>query len=357
MNSIDLTGWGLTARFAQEATLYDAPLVLGRVTEQHRQLYTVVTDAGFADTSVSGSFAYHAADGTAFPAVGDWVMLEPQTGASVIHHILTRQSLFVRKAAGMEHAAQIVAANIDLVFICMALNEDYNLRRLERYLSIAWDSGATPVVILTKADLCDDAAEKCRQASDAAPGVDVVVCAALVQDGYASVLPYVQPGKTIAFIGSSGVGKSTLINRLAGTEALATGDIRDDGKGRHTTTHRQLLQLPDDAVVIDTPGMRELGAMGADTAKAFADIEALGAQCKFQDCTHTVEPGCAVRAAVENGSLDAARLENYTKLLAEANYSGLSSRQIEEEKLQRMFGGKGEYKQAMRTIHQKKHRG
>ncbi len=357
MQKIDLQDWGLSSAVVRAAALEQAAsegLELARVTEQHRNLYRVVCEAGFFDATVAGRLA-HAADGAAsFPAVGDWVLVARDGGASVIHRVLPRGGVFLRKAAGRAQEAQVVAANIDMVFICMALNEDYNLRRLERYLAIAWDSGATPLVILTKADLCDDVAERANEASGVAPGVDILVCSSLQEDGCAQVQPYLVRGRTVAFIGSSGVGKSTLINRLAGEERFTTGGIREGGKGRHTTTHRQLIALASGAALIDTPGMRELGAVSVDTERSFADIEELALNCKFHDCSHQFEPGCAVRAAVEVGALAAARLENYRKLKTEAAYSGLSSRQIEDEKINRMFGGKKEMKQFMRKAGKKK---
>lgn len=214
---------------------------------------------------------------------------------AVIHQVLPRKSVFMRKAAGSDRKEQLVATNIDIVFLCMALNQDFNVRRLERYLSIAWDSGAKPVVVLTKSDIYEDIEE---------------------------ILPYLSAGTTAAFLGSSGVGKSTLANRLLREERLATGDIRNDDKGRHTTTHRELLFLPDGGMVIDTPGMRELGMWDAKSGidRTFSDIEELALQCRFRDCTHTAEPGCAVQKALKNGTLSKERMQSYQKLKTENDY-------------------------------------
>ena len=219
----------------------------------------------------------------------------------------------------MEH---VVAANIDTIFLCMALNRDFNIRRLERYLSIAWDSGAVPVIILTKIDLCDDLQAKRFEIENVAVGVPVMETSGLIGDGLQQIKSYLQKTKTVAFIGSSGVGKSTLINRLLGEECLKTNTLRKDDKGRHTTTHRELFLIPDSGMVIDTPGMRELGMWKAEEGieHTFSDIEKLAEKCHFHNCTHTSEPGCAVRAAMEDGIIDEERLKSYKKLKAENSY-------------------------------------
>ncbi len=236
----------------------------------------------------------------------------------------------------------MVAANIDTVFICMSLNNDYNLRRLERYLSIAWESRATPVIVLTKSDLCSDLDQKLPEIETVALGVDVLVTSSMSKDGYDNIRQYLQPGKTVAFIGSSGVGKSTLINKLLGNEVLATQEIKADDKGRHTTTHRQLLVLPGGGVVIDTPGMRELQIAGADLSSSFADIEELAAHCRFNDCRHESEPQCAVRKAIAEGTLSSQRLESYKKLQKELTFaerkSTMSLQQAQKQKIIDMMG-------------------
>lgn len=356
MDYINLKKYGFSDSFAQEAALYPG-LFAARVSEQHRELYQVIGEQGELAASVSGKLAYTADGVLNFPAVGDWVMIDrmdESAGKAVIHHILQRKSVFTRKAAGAANAVQVVAANIDVVFICMSLNADFNLRRVERYLSIAWDSRAKPVVVLTKADLCHDLPRRLGEISTVSLGAEVIVCSCLEETGCQSLASYITPGRTIAFIGSSGVGKSTLINRLMGREVLATKEIRpDDDRGRHATTHRQLLLLPNGGIAIDTPGMRELQLYSGNLAKSFEDIEELAKNCKYPDCTHLKEPGCAVRRAIETGDLSEKRLANYLKLQKEIGYEGLNFRQLELEKINRMFGSKGEMKQLMRQVKKK----
>lgn len=351
-----LTRYGANRHVFEQAALYPG-LSLGRVVLQYKGLYGIVTEqsesTGGLLAEVSGKFRHEAACLSDYPAVGDFVMAGHaggDAGNAVIHHVLGRSGVFERPAVGVRNQMQVVAANIDIAFICMALNNDYNPSRLERYLAVAWNGRVMPVVVLTKSDLCDDLPAVMDEIASIAVGVGVITTSNREPGSRDKLLPYLKTGVTASFIGSSGVGKSTLINLLAGEALLATSEIRQDGRGRHTTTRRELLLLPQGGIVVDTPGMRELGADFADTSAAFADIETLAECCRFNDCTHTGEPGCAVRRALESGALDERRLSNYRKLRREAKYSGLSSRQIETEKLNSMFKDAGGMKKAREHI-------
>lgn len=355
MSKYDMSKLGFSQRFITESALY-TDLYVGRVMSQHKDLYKIATEHGELTATISGKFRFGSKTLSDYPAVGDFVMLDRNdatSGNAIIHHVLTRKSAFIRKAAGTSNNEQVVAANIDTVFICMSLNNDFNLRRLERYLGVAWDSQAIPVIVLTKADLCDNLPQKLSELDAVACGVDVLVTSSMSQDGFLSITNYISSGNTIAFIGSSGVGKSTLINRLLNENALATQAIRNDDKGRHTTTRRELIVLPSGGVVIDTPGMRELGVESADLSKTFADIDELATACKFHDCTHTSEPNCEVQKAINDGLLSNERLANYIKLKKEAKYEGLNSKQIEAEKIATMFAEVGGIKNARKLIKEK----
>lgn len=298
----------------------------GRVTVQQRGLYRLATEAGELSAEVSGRFAHEAGE-AGYPVTGDWVACatRPQEGAATIHALLPRQSLFVRKAAGPgQPTAQAVAANVDLAFLVMSLNADLNPRRLERYLAVAWESGARPVVVLTKADACDDVWSAVAKVEAVAIGAEVQSVSALSGEGLESLSARLAPGETAVLLGSSGVGKSTLVNALAGRELMETAAIREhDARGRHTTTHRELVLLPSGALLLDTPGMRELGLWDAESGleATFGDlerqIEALAAECRYRNCGHRGEPGCAVRLAVAEGRLDEGRWKAWVKLQRE----------------------------------------
>ncbi|WP_394297980.1 ribosome small subunit-dependent GTPase A [Gordoniibacillus kamchatkensis] len=297
----------------------------GRVALEHKHLYTVYTEHGELLAEVAGKLRYEAAGRAEYPAVGDWVALSvrPEEGRATIRGILPRFSKFSRKVAGSVTEEQIVATNMNTVFIVTSLNQDFNVRRVERYLVLAWESGANPVVLLSKADLSDRIEEAVSAVESVAVGVPIHVISSLENKGLDALAPYVGEGQTVALLGSSGVGKSTLINRLAGADVQATGDIRlDDGRGKHTTTHRELIALPGGGLLIDTPGMRELQLWDADDGlgASFQDVEQFAAQCRFPDCRHDREPGCAVRTALSDGSLDRARYQSYVKLQKELAY-------------------------------------
>jgi ribosome biogenesis GTPase len=314
----------------------DAPgLVPGRVLAEERGLYQVASADGEHAASPSGRLRHDAEldPSAAWPAVGDWVALEAlAVGAGgdgahrLVQRVLPRRTAVVRRAPGdRKQLAQVLAANVDVVFVVTSANAEFNVRRLERYMTVAWESGATPVVLLTKVDLVDDV-ERLRIAAEmAAPGVEVVAVSSVTGEGLDLVRAHLGPGRTVVFTGSSGVGKSSVVNALAGAPLLDTGGIReDDARGRHTTTRRQLVRLAD-GLLIDTPGLRELGVLdGEGLANAFEDVEGLAAACRFTDCGHRSEPGCAIRAAIADGSLAADRFAAYQKLEREAQRAVLA---------------------------------
>ena len=297
-------------------------LAPARVARQDRQRYLVFGEVGELVAEVSGKMREAAHTRVDFPAVGDWVAMaaRPGEGAATIHAVLPRKSHFSRKVAGVTTEEQVVAANVDTVFLVSGLDHDFNLRRIERYVTLAWNSGATPVIVLNKADLCDDLDGRLVATEAVAMGIDILTVSAREDEGVDALRAYLGQGQTVAFLGSSGVGKSTLVNRLLGEDRMQTADVReDDSRGRHTTTFRELILVPGGGVMIDTPGMRELQLWADEESlhAAFADVEDLAAGCRFRDCAHDTEPGCAVREAVETGELDAGRFHSYLKLQRE----------------------------------------
>ncbi len=320
----DLTAWGWDPRWTDTFARVAPPgTIPGRVTTEHRGGYGLVTDNGEVTATVSGRFRHEALTVEDFPAVGDWVAVEIADGgqAGVVHTVLPRLTRFLRPQRGDIAQAQVLAANVDVVLLVTGLDHDFNLRRLERYLALSWSSGAEPVIVLNKSDLVDDLGERMADVAAIAPGVPIRAVSARNGTGFDALSPLLEAGKTVALIGSSGVGKSTIVNHLLGFERQATGAVRDDDqRGRHTTTSRELVTTPSGAVLLDSPGMRSVGMWEIDEglADAFADVEALAQNCRFSDCSHGSEPGCAVQAAIRDGSLPQQRLDSQQKLARES---------------------------------------
>jgi ribosome biogenesis GTPase len=337
-----LEAYGWDTEFAERfAPFGDQGYRPARVVVEYQHIYRIVTEEGELLATVAGRLRHRAAGRVDYPAVGDWVAyrLTPGSERATIHGVVERKSRFVRKVAGSVVAEQVVAANVDVVLLVMALDADFNPRRLERYLLLAHESGARPAIVLSKADLCDDVDQLAERVAVArsvgGPDVPIHVVSAPRDQGYEGLLVYLEPGRTVALLGSSGVGKSTIVNRLAGQELQRTREVRAvDGRGRHTTTHRQLILLADGGLLMDTPGMRELQLWDVDEGldATFGDVEELGTGCRFADCEHDREPGCAVRAAVADGRLATERLASYHKLQQELR--ALSARQ---DRLHRLF--------------------
>lgn len=357
-----LPSLGWDARWAEElARLGDAALRPGRVIFASHGLYRV-SDGAEAPAVLAGSFgrAGQAEAAGEAPVAGDWVAFSPPEGDGprVIRALLPRRSALARKSpVGRKSPdtparAQTLAANVDTVFIVNALDADFSPRRIERFLALAWDGGALPVVVLNKTDLCPDLSLALAQAGGAAPGAEVVPVCGASGTGVEELRRFLAPGRTVAFLGSSGVGKSTLVNRLLGREAQATGEVREeDGKGRHVTTAREIILLPEGGLLLDTPGLREVGlyaeeGSGGGLDAVFPEIAELAAGCRFRDCTHSGEPGCAVEAGVGEGKVTADRLESWRRLTKESEFQlsrasgqGRAERKKREKALSRTIKG------------------
>lgn len=323
--NLDFLGWN--DFFAKHFAPYGAHgYIPARVISEHKHLYRLQTDTHDLMAQIAGKLRYTSTGFQDFPAVGDWVAIaaRPKEGTATIHALLPRKSKFSRKAAGKAMDEQVVAANMDTVFLVNALNHDFNPRRLERYLTIAWESGADPVIILSKADLCTDLSDKMAAVENIALGVPVHMISSVTGDGLTSLSPYLAKGRTVVLLGSSGAGKSTLLNALMEQEIQPVQAVRQgDDRGRHTTTHRQLFLLSQGGLIMDTPGMRELQLLDVKKGltSAFQDLENLASCCRFRDCQHQGEPGCAIQTALAKGTLSPERLESYRKLQKELAYA------------------------------------
>ncbi len=335
---IELSVLGFGPFFQEQLARFES-LVPARVAAEHRGGFEVWSQTSVGLARLSGKLHHEEASA----AVGDWVALRQAPGpdeVAIIERIFDRRTAFTRGAAGRQTRPQVIAANVDQVFVVCGLDGDFNVHRIERYLARIWSSGAVPAVILNKSDLCEDLPGALAEVESRAPGVPLHVTRATTADGIAPIAQAIEPGSTAAFVGSSGAGKSTLINALVGEQAMATGDTSaHDGRGCHTTTHRQLVRLPGGGLLLDTPGMRELQLMDEEgLERVFDDIEALGHHCRYRDCQHGHEPGCVVTEAVRTGDLDPDRLEHFHQLQREARAYELRHNEHLRRQSERVWG-------------------
>lgn len=340
-------GWGedFEAAMAPYAAKGLEPV---RVSLVYRKQLRVLSSRGELWARTGGKLMHHAQSASELPAVGDWVAARMPTGEgeALVHAVLPRRSAFVRKVPGHHAAPHVLATNLDSVLVVMGLDQDFSPRRLERFLTLAWESKATPVVVLNKKDLCPDLEEKLAVVRAIGRDAQVFAVSALTGEGLEPLHAFIGPGKSVVLLGSSGVGKSTLVNRLVGAEVMGTGDTRDDGKGRHTTTRRELLVLPGGGALIDTPGLREVQLWNADDglSKTFDEIEKLSEQCRFGDCRHQAEPGCAVKAALDDGTLPEARYDNWRQLQRELEWLDAPTRSGPDTRRRARVGQSTKYK-------------
>lgn len=326
MNSI-IEKYGYTDFFkdqVKQLNIYKEDLIPGRITSVHKEQYNVVSEYGESSAKLKGSLFYNEKKNNVYPTVGDFVLMKHNPlGESVIYIVLERRSKFSRLDT-FNNVEQILAANFDYVFIIFSLNNDFNVKRVERYLTAAWQSGGEPIIILTKRDLCDEYSSLKEKIQEIAPSVPIICVSSFSGEGLEELWTYIAPKKTVVFLGSSGVGKSTLLNVLYGEELMKVNSIREnDSKGRHTTTHRQLVKLKNESMIIDTPGMREIGMWEVSEGLeiVFEYINILSKSCRFKDCKHEREPGCAVKVALESGELSKERWDNYNKLKKESIFA------------------------------------
>ncbi|NIP43243.1 MAG: ribosome small subunit-dependent GTPase A [candidate division Zixibacteria bacterium] len=331
-----------------------------RVSQEHKSRYVILGEKGDFNAEISGKFRHEACGKGDFPAVGDWVAVSPRPdeGTGTIHAVLPRKSAFSRKVAGKETEEQVVAANIDTVFLVSGLDNEFNPRRIERYLTLSWECGAKPVIVLNKSDLCEDIDSKVSELESISFGVPILTISARNKTGLDDLRNSLNSGMTAAFLGSSGVGKSTIINGLLGYERQFVNEVReDDSRGRHTTTYRELILLPAGGILVDTPGMREIQLWGDESglSQVFDDIEAFASQCKFRDCSHNGEPGCAIEKALEDGSLDKKRWSNYRKLQKELRFLAVRQDKKEARRQQREWDKKiRQYHQQMKELRKRR---